>query len=325
MIFLNEAEMWSSVSLTDIMDSIRRAYEIRKSGAFHMPERYIARRDDNMMLYMPCFTNSIIGTKMLAEFPGNPGKGYPYLSGLMILNDAAHGQPLAIMNGGTLTAMRTGAVGGVGIQYLAPEGADSIGLAGCGVQGLHQLLYACEVRPIRHIYLYDAYKKDFGPFMETLQIRLKKQDIQISICQSSRELAEKGSILISTTQATDPIYPDDDRLLRGKTFIAIGSWRPERRELPDAVSRLAQNIYIDLPYACEESGDLKIPLDSGVLSQSKIRLMEDLIADTSQGKPHSLGETRCFKSVGMGLFDVCAADAIYRSALAKEIGQQVNI
>ena len=95
------------------MDAIEDAYAIHKSGNYKMPDRFIAQRDKNMMLYMPCFLDSVIGTKMLSEFPDNPSLGIPYLNGLMILNNAKTGLPKAIMNGSVLTAMRTGAVGGV--------------------------------------------------------------------------------------------------------------------------------------------------------------------------------------------------------------------
>ena len=317
MLFLSEQEMWQSVTLEDVMDAIEDAYAIHKSGNYKMPDRFIAQRDKNMMLYMPCFLDSVIGTKMLSEFPDNPSLGIPYLNGLMILNNAKTGLPKAIMNGSVLTAMRTGAVGGVALRYLAPEDAASVGLVGCGMQGLHQLLYACEVRPITDIYLYDAYAKDLSGFIERLSARLAsfgKNDIQIHTCADTRELAEHSRVLISATQAVDPVYPDDEELLRGKCFVAIGSWRPERRELPDAVWKLVKNAYTELPYACEESGDLKIPLEKGVLTQKRVHFIEDLIEDTKQGHPHEQNETRCFKSVGMGLFDVRTAQLILRCA-----------
>lgn len=191
------------------MDAIEDAYAIHKSGNYKMPDRFIAQRDKNMMLYMPCFLDSVIGTKMLSEFPDNPSLGIPYLNGLMILNNAKTGLPKAIMNGSALTAMRTGAVGGVALRYLAPEDAASVGLVGCGMQGLHQLLYACEVRPITDIYLYDAYAKDLSGFIERLSARLAsfgKNAIQIHTCADTRELAEHSRVLISATQAVDPVY-----------------------------------------------------------------------------------------------------------------------
>ena len=91
MLFLSEQEMWQSVTLEDVMDAIEDAYAIHKSGNYKMPDRFIAQRDKNMMLYMPCFLDSVIGTKMLSEFPDNPSLGIPYLNGLMILNNAKTG------------------------------------------------------------------------------------------------------------------------------------------------------------------------------------------------------------------------------------------
>ena len=320
MLFLSEQEMWQSVTLEDVMDAIEDAYAIHKSGNYKMLDRFIAQRDKNMMLYMPCFLDSVIGTKMLSEFPNNPSLGIPYLNGLMILNNAKTGLPKAIMNGSVLTAMRTGAVGGVALRYLAPEDAASVGLVGCGMQGLHQLLYACEVRPITDIYLYDAYAKDLSGFIERLSARLAsfgKNAIQIHTCADTRELAEHSRVLISATHKFAELF----KLL----FVdGIGSWRPERRELPDAVWKLVKNAYTELPYACEESGDLKIPLEKGVLTQKRVHFIEDLIEDTKQGHPHEQNETRCFKSVGMGLFDVRTAQLIYEKALEKGIGQKLN-
>ena len=80
MLFLSEQEMWQSVTLEDVMDAIEDAYAIHKSGNYKMPDRFIAQRDKNMMLYMPCFLDSVIGTKMLSEFPDNSSLGIPYLN-----------------------------------------------------------------------------------------------------------------------------------------------------------------------------------------------------------------------------------------------------
>ena len=115
---LSGSEMWDAVTLNDVMDAIEDSYRIHKAGSYVMPDRFVASRDQNMMLYMPCFLDRFIGTKMLAEFPDNPKRGLPYLNGLMVLNEAETGLPCAIMNGSVLTAMRTGAVGGVALRYL---------------------------------------------------------------------------------------------------------------------------------------------------------------------------------------------------------------
>ena len=323
---ISETDMWKAITLEEVMDAIEDAYEIHRQGRYLMPDRFIAAREKNMMLYMPCFLEQVIGTKMLSEFPDNPKKGLPYLNGLMILNHAETGLPMAVMNGSALTAMRTGAVGGVALRYLAPADCHSVGLVGCGTQGLHQLLYACAVRPITDIYLYDSFVNDLAPFAARLTEKLCQAGIpkvQIHPCTDIVSLITNSQILISATQATDPVYPDDPELLRGKCLVAIGSWRPKRRELPDAVWRLVENAYTELPFACEETGDLRIPLEHNILTPERVCYMEDLIHDTKEGHPHTFRETRCFKSVGMGIFDARVALLIYENAVKKKLGQDI--
>ena len=106
-------------------------------------------------------------------------------------------------------------------------------------------------------------------------------------------------------------------------LVAIGSCVRNARTAGCGVET-RQDAYTELPYACEESGDLKIPLEKGVLTQKRVHFIEDLIEDTKQGHPHEQNETRCFKSVGMGLFDVRTAQLIYEKALEKGIGQKLN-
>ena len=88
MLLLNEQEMRAAVTCEDIMEAVEKAFLLFEKGDCKMADRYTASDKGNTMLYMPCFVDGVIGTKMLAEFPGNPVKGYPYLSGLMVLNNA---------------------------------------------------------------------------------------------------------------------------------------------------------------------------------------------------------------------------------------------
>ncbi|MBE5900803.1 MAG: ornithine cyclodeaminase family protein [Lachnospiraceae bacterium] len=324
MIILNEKEMWTAVALDEVLDAVEDAFAIHRGGNYLMPDRHVVEEKGDKLMFMPCFLDSVISTKMLAEFPENPGKGKPLLSGLVILNDRRDGQVTAILNGGELTAMRTGAVGGVAIKYLAPKEAKTVGLAGCGVQGFTQLLYACHVRDIKEVRLYDAFKKDYTDFVKRLKDRIPRKDIEFIVCRDAKELAEKSEILITATQTKEPIFPDDMELLKGKTFISIGSWIPDRRELPMAVSKLVNTVYADLPYAKEESGDLKIPLDEGILTHDRVKYIEDLIADVKAGKPHELSETRWFKTVGMGIFDARVGQLLYEKALERGIGTKVD-
>lgn len=325
MLLLNEKEMRSAVTCEDIMDSIEQAFLLFEKGDCKMADRYTASDKGNTMLYMPCFVDGIIGTKMLAEFPGNPTKGYPYLSGLMVLNNGENGKPEAIMNGSVLTALRTGAVGGVAMKHFSAPDTHAVGLAGCGMQGLHQLMYACSVRDIQNIYLYDAFVKDFAPFIAKLEKMIAPKKPTITVCATAEEMLKNSQAIITATQAREPLFPNDPALLEGKCFIGIGSWQPVMREYPEAMWDVVDCVYTELPFACEESGDLSQPLESGALTPDRVKYMGNYLTRKFAGEEIPLGKTRFYKSVGMGIFDAMAAKKIMEKAKEKSLGQEIEL
>lgn len=324
MLILNKEDMLLAADLTEIMEAIEKAHILYREDKCYLPHRYSVNNNNKTMLYMPCYANGSIGTKMLAEFPENPPKGLPYLSGLMILNDEETGAVETIMSGDTLTALRTGAAGGVAVRHLAHENSRTLGLVGCGVQGLYQVMYACSVRNIEEINLYDAFIKDYKPFTEKLEKELHGKSININICKDTEELLRKSEIVITATQARQPLFPNDPELLEGKCFVAIGSWQPVMRELPDAIWSLVENVYTELPFACEESGDLSQPIADGLLSADRVKFMGDFLKEKHEGITHDLGSTRFYKSVGMGIFDLMAAQSIATNAREKNIGKTIK-
>ena len=120
MIFLGKEEVEKLVDPNEIMDQIEEAYRIFGADAYYMPPRPVIEHENKTLIYMPCFTEDIIGTKMLTIFPENAKLGLPSLDGLVILNDRTTGAPLAIMDGQAVTAWRTGAVGAWG-SAICPE------------------------------------------------------------------------------------------------------------------------------------------------------------------------------------------------------------
>ena len=99
MIFLGKEEVEKLVDPNEIMDQIEEAYRIFGADAYYMPPRPVIEHENKTLIYMPCFTEDIIGTKMLTIFPENAKLGLPSLDGLVILNDRTTGAPLAIMDG----------------------------------------------------------------------------------------------------------------------------------------------------------------------------------------------------------------------------------
>ena len=315
MIVLSKEQIEEMVDPDQMMDQIEEAYRIYGSGEFYMPPRPTVEHENKQLMYMPCYTKDIIGTKILSIFPENSKLGLPSIDGIVLLNDYTTGAPLAVMDGQSVTAWRTGAVGGVGIRHLSRKDCRTVGIIGAGMQGFHQAVYACAARNIHPVYVFNHSDRDLTDYLERLKKAIDKEDVKVVQCKAVEELVRNSDIICTTTPSTTPVLPDDKELLRGKCIIAIGSYMPEMREIPDAVLDLVDNVYIELPYACEESGDLSQPLASGKLTKDRVKLMHEYLV--SGEKEIKEGQTTYFKSVGMGLFDVCIAQKLYEVAKEK--------
>ena len=322
MLFLNKSDIEKTVDLDEMMNQIEEAYRIFGANEFYMPERPVIAHENKTLIYMPCFTKDSLGTKMLTIFPENAALGLPSIDGLVFLNDPKTGKPIAIMNGQAVTAYRTGAVGGVGIRHLSRTDCKTVGIIGAGVQGFHQALYACEARPIETVYIYNHSSRDLTEYIERLKQAIGKESVKVIQCDTVEMLVKNSDIICTTTPATTPVLPADKELLEGKCIIAIGSYTPEMREIPDEIFELVDDVYVELPYACEESGDLSQPLEKGILTMERVKYMHDLIASGASADDMAK-KTTYFKSVGMGLFDICIAQKLMDSATKKGIGQNI--
>jgi len=319
MLILNQKEIWSALTFEEALNAMEEAFQLFEAGDFHMPDRMHAHHGDNTLLLMPCFTDQFFGTKLVSVNPENPKKNLPSIYGSMILNNGTSGEALALMNGAALTAFRTGAVGGIGIKYTTPENADSVGIIGTGVQGFTQALFACKVRPIKNLFVFDMQQVKASEFILKLQKELP--NVKINACSSNRELVEKSQIIITATTSKQAVIPDDTELLKGKHFIGIGSYKPDMHEFPARLYPLLDKLYVDTPFAKEETGDVGTALKETLIDNSQVTPISKLV---TIGKPTN-ENTSLFKSVGMALFDVVMAQKIYTRALELNIGSQVDI
>ena len=313
MLVLDKKQIEEVIDLNGMMDQIEEAYRIFGSGDFYMPPRPTVEDENKTMMYMPCYTKEVIGTKILSIFPDNAKLGLPSIDGIVYLNDYTTGKPLAVLDGQAVTAWRTGAVGGVAVRHLSRKDCHTVGIVGAGVQGFHQALYACAAREIHTVYVYNHSDRDLTDYLARLKKAIDNPAVEVVQCKTVEELVKNSEIICTTTPATSPVLPNDKELLRGKCIIAIGSYTPQMREIPDAIWDLVDKVYIELPYACEESGDLSQPLAGGRLKEEQTVLMNEFLASGVDAGADE-GKTVYYKSVGMGLFDVCIAQKILEMA-----------
>lgn len=295
----------SAAPWTDWIDAMETAMKQADSGQFLLPKRMHLDWAENTFLIMPCVDCDYWMTKLVSFCPANADRGLPSLFGSVVLNSTRSGEPLAVMDGPALTAMRTAAVSAAGIRALCPVDVHRLGLVGAGVQGVFQALFACLVRDIQEIWVSDRQPENLVRFETELR---RKHPRMIIHRAESREVVRNAQIVISATNAKSPVFPDEKDLFRGKTCIGIGSYKPDCREYPQGYFALLDQIFVDSMDGKSESGDLITPVQNGWFPGDGIHPLGQLLRGdlTLSGN-----ETRFFKTVGNAVFDLFAARLVF--------------
>ncbi|MFT7669374.1 MAG: ornithine cyclodeaminase/alanine dehydrogenase-like protein (mu-crystallin family) [Planctomycetota bacterium] len=322
MLYLKAADVRACLQPEAAMDSVEEALAIAEEGNFEMPMRLNmdCGGQGNILLLMPCKTDAALATKLISVYPGNRGRGLAAINGLVVLNCPKTGEVLAILDGQTVTAIRTGAVTGVSVRHLAPPGARVLGLVGCGIQAFDQVRHACAAADFDRVLLFSRSQSSADQLQNRLAVELPQVDV--SVASSIESLMANCQVLITASSARQPILPNDPKLYEGKHCVAMGSFEPTVREYPDAIFERTAKVWVDTPHAVVESGELAIPLAADRLQREQIETLGALIAGGDEPQRGEFGTT-FFKSVGMALFDLQAASAIYSVARRKGLGLEL--
>lgn len=307
----------SPAALVAVLEGAVRAHAAGRAVA---PARTQLEWEDGTLLTMPALAEAVFGIKLVCVIPGNAARGLPVTNGVMVLSDRPTGAPVALLNAAALTAQRTGAIGALGVKYMTPPDTASVGIIGAGVQGAWQAIFACAVRPIREV-LYLARSPGSRARFEAT-VRAQVPAVTLTPCRDARALLARTTLVIAATTAATPVLPEEPELLAGKHFISIGSFKPAMQELPDAVYKLAGELAIDSEAARHEVGDVLLPLAKGILTPASVFWIGDLI---SGARTVDANRTTVYKSVGMALYDVYAAQAFYEAATRRGIGQEISL
>jgi ornithine cyclodeaminase/alanine dehydrogenase-like protein (mu-crystallin family) len=303
------------VPLEIIQKAVAQAYRLQQTDACHMPDRIHVCDQKNSLLLMPCFSDAFVATKLVTVFPEAPESGLPVVNGMVILADSHTGQPLAILDGAALTARRTGAVGGLAVACLTPESVKTAGIIGTGVQGRSQAEFLLFNRQIKTLWLADLNLAAAQKMAR--DIERAHPDVTCRIAESGRQLVTDSQVVIAATTSCDPVFEADVSEIRGKTFVSIGSFTPQMKEFPDAVIQGADAVYVDTMFAAKESGDICRPLADQVVPKDKIMVFSSVLERCVDTEERSI----FFKSVGMALFDLTTAAAVYEWGISENQGQ----
>ena len=218
LVYLSRADVEGlGISMKAVLRAVDNGFRLRALGKTEMPPKPgIHPRPDCFIHAMPAYLQEleVAGLKWVSGFPDNPAKGLPYISGLLILNDAETGIPIAVMDCGWITAMRTGASAGISAKYLARAKSSVVGIIGCGVQARTSLMALVEtLGELSEVRCYDIFTKATERFIE--EMGCKYDRLCFSACQSSAEMMEGADVVVSAIPiVAEPTVPLDAGMLR---------------------------------------------------------------------------------------------------------------
>jgi ornithine cyclodeaminase len=277
-------------------------------------------------LVMPAYLDETraLGAKMVTVLARNPRVQLPAVQAIVFLFDAATGSPLAVLEGTHLTRFRTGAATGAATQVLSRPDSKSLAVFGAGGQSFFQVKGVLAARKIERIKVFDLLPEKADELIAALQGDASCRGIELLRAGTPTQALEGTDILVTVTTSSRPVF-DGRQLREGMHINAIGAFKPEMQEVDEETIRRSR-IFVDSVEAClEEAGDLIIALKKGLIQKADI-LAE--LGEVAAGKKPGRGSAReitYFKSVGNAVQDVSVAQAVYRRAQEKNLGQEVEL
>jgi alanine dehydrogenase len=325
---LSRADVQRALSMQDAIAIVRDAFVQLSNGQATVPLRVPVpiQKHDGVTLFMPAHlhTSDALAVKIVSVHNQNPAKGLPLIHALVVVIDAATGKPLAAMEGGYLTALRTGAASGVSTDLLARRDARIAAIFGAGTQGRTQLLAVAAVRKLERVYVFDAFRDQVEKFVKEMRGQPGVPN-DLRAASSSTEAVREADIICTATTSKQPVFSGSD-IKPGVHISGIGAYTPEMQEIDETTLKRANKIVIDHHEgALAEAGDLIIALRDGVIKESDIYAeIGEIAAGKKPGRERD-DEITFFKSVGNAVQDASVARAIYDAALKQNLGTEVEL
>jgi len=328
-LILSRADVQRCLNMTEAIEAMRVAFGALSAGLAQTPQRMaVALAEQGLALLMPSFIQTIeqhaFGLKVVTVMPRNPHRNLPRIYASVLLLDAMTGKTLAVLEGGWLTAMRTGAVSGLATSLLARQDADILALFGAGAQAPMQVLAIHSVRPLREVRVVNRNDEHYQQLVASLQARLGSACPPIHRATSTTEALSGALVVACATTATAPLFHWSE-VARGVHINAIGAYTPEMCEVDAETLSHARIVVDQRESALVEAGDLLQALASGSITppESWIELGE-LVRGMHTGRK-AIDEATVFKSVGVAVQDLAVALHVYARARELGIGIEVDV
>lgn len=330
MLILNAEDVRKALPMRETIEAMKRAYASLSDGKADVPlrTRLNVPSQDAVSLFMPAYVQMEAGdalaVKVVSLFPKNPERErkLPLIQAAVLVLEADTGRPVALIEGSSLTSIRTGAGSGAAIDLLARPDSKVVAVFGAGAQGRTQLEAACSVRKIEKAWVFDPSFAQAETYIQEMAGKgYIPQDLRVA--RKPGQALFDADIVCTATTSNTPVFASVD-VRPGTHISAIGSYTPEMQEVPAETVARSLVIVDSRSATLVETGDLLRPMQAGLFGDEHIHAeLGEIIRGRKSGR-QSPEQITYFKSVGIAVQDAVAARLAVQNAQKHRFGTNVK-
>ena len=321
---LTAKDVRSLLTIDECIEAVERAflaYGERRAGPPAVLSLHTSRGGFHIKAGLLELTKPYFAAKVNGNFPENRTQlDLPTIQGVIVLCDAECGSPLAIMDSGDITSLRTAAATAVAAKHLALRNSRVVTVCGCGTQGRIQLKALSRVCDLQSAFAYDESAERAWYFASALSEELA---IPVVVAANLSVAVRQSDICVTCTTSQRPLLNPED-VMSGTFIAAMGADNPHKQEV-HPVLMAKSKVVVDVLEQCAVMGDLHHALEAGAMTLADVHAeLGEVVAGAKAGR-ESDQEITVFDSTGMALQDVAAAGVVYEKAVRLGVGVRLGL
>jgi len=289
----------AAVSPEKALEAVRDAFVAYRRGEWSMPPKvYVPAYPAGDFRAMPVLGAGYAALKWVTSFPGNPSRGLPTVSGVVLLSDAANGSLLAVLDAAAVTALRTGAAAVLAAETLGREDAETASVVGAGVNG--RATARTFLARGRAVVLWDV---------DASRAQAAADDLGARAAESAEE-ALRADLVVTMTPGHEPLFPAGS-LRPGQHVSLMGADGPGKAEI-DPLELVRTHMFCDDWEQASHNGELVHAIEAAALAREQVTELGAVLTGESAGR-RAPDEVTTFDSTGLAIQDLAIALAAFEA------------
>jgi alanine dehydrogenase len=321
---LSRADVEQLLNLDECRQAMAEVMAELASGRSLQPPRTVLAYHEsrNSALFMPAVLSdpAVLGVKVVTIHPGNRSSSIPTHQGALILFESRSGRPLALLEGSSINAIRTAAVSALATHMMSRPGAAVLALLGSGVQARTHLAAMARIRPLTEVRVWSRHEQSRDRFVEWAR---SSGQFEVIAADTVLDAVRGADIICTVTGASRPIL-EAGWTSPGAHINAVGASTITSRELDGRTVAGARLVVDQRQAALSEAGDVLLAISEGLMTPADIDAeLGQVVAGRLAGRVDD-DEITIFKSVGLAVQDMAAAELVLRRAEEQDVGTEVD-